>query len=62
MLKFLSSHVITGHYYTDHDDSLFQNNQVYSTMNPNVKLVATVSPHPNLVTNSKLSRIFCPSL
>ena len=39
--------------YTDHDDNIFQNNQVYNTLNPNIKLISTVTPSSSLITNSE---------
>ena len=51
--KFLSGHVIAGMIYTDHDDTIFQNNQVYNTLNPNIKLISTVTPSSSLITNSE---------
>lgn len=45
--ELLSNHIIVDNnanrvFYTDHDESIFQNSQSYSTMNPNFKLTAKV--------------------
>lgn len=46
--EFLSNHLIVDNnanraFYTDHDDSVFQNSQSYSTMNPSFTLTAKVT-------------------
>ena len=58
--QFLSTHIIVDSdssqnriFYTDHDANVFQNGQVYTTMNPSTSLVATVTQMPNEVSSSK---------
>lgn len=55
--QFLSAHIIQDNsnrvFYTDHDDSVFQNGQTYSSMNPSVVLTASVMQDPNMINNSK---------
>ena len=54
--QFLSTHIIIDsdqsqnrNFYTDHDANTFQNAQVYTTLNPNTNLIATVTQMPNEV-------------
>ena len=54
--ELLSNHIIVDNnanrvFYTDHDDSVFQNSQTYSTMNPNFMLTANVNQDPTGVIN-----------
>jgi hypothetical protein len=53
--EFLSAHIISDSsnrvFYTDHDDSVFQNGQTYQTLNPMFSLMAEVQQDPNLIYN-----------
>lgn len=56
--EFLSNHIIVDSnsnrvFYTDHDDSVFQNGQTYSTLNPNIQITAQVIQDPTSVANSR---------
>ncbi|CAF0733711.1 unnamed protein product [Brachionus calyciflorus] len=57
--EFLSNHIIVDNnanrvFYTEHDESVFQNSQTYSTMNPSFMLTAKVTQDPisgsNIIT------------
>lgn len=54
--EFLSNHILIDNsnrvFYTDHDDSVFQNAQTYSTLNPNVMLTAKVEKDEVGVSNT----------
>jgi hypothetical protein len=64
--QFLSTHIIIDSdmtqnriFYTDHDQNVFLNGQVYTTFNPTASLVATVTQMPNEVSSSKSRLLNC---